>query len=74
MNPYPAIFVVMGLMRFSVALYDILSSWSQSVRDKEFLVELRLKNHDPEQEKSSRASSEETEADGDQREALRVDR
>lgn len=26
---------------------DLLASWSQSIRDKEFLVEMRLRNHDP---------------------------
>ena len=55
MNLYPAIFMVAGLIRSSVVVYDVLSSWSQSIRDKEFLVELRLKNHDPEAEKPADA-------------------
>lgn len=44
---YPGIFVVTALARSSLLLHDGLSSWSQSVRDKEFLVEMRLKNHEP---------------------------
>ncbi|KAJ8095074.1 hypothetical protein PM082_010293 [Marasmius tenuissimus] len=45
---YPGIFVVTALARSSLLLHDGLASWSQSVRDKEFLVEMRLKNHEPE--------------------------
>ena len=37
-----------GLLRSGVVLYGMLSKWSQSVRDKEFLVEMRLRNHEPE--------------------------
>jgi E3 ubiquitin-protein ligase MARCH6 len=37
-----------GLVRSSVILYGVLSKWSQSIRDKEFLVEMRLRNHEPE--------------------------
>lgn len=29
----------------------LLSSWSQSIRDKEFLVEMRLRNLEPPEEK-----------------------
>lgn len=50
-NLYPAIFMIAGLIRSSFVVYDILASWSQSIRDKEFLVELRLKNHEPELDK-----------------------
>lgn len=45
---YPAIFIAAALAKSSMYCHDILSKWSQSIRDKEFLVELRLKNHDPE--------------------------
>ncbi|TFK39450.1 hypothetical protein BDQ12DRAFT_704973 [Crucibulum laeve] len=51
MHVYPGIFMLAGLFRSGVVLYDLLSSWSQSVRDKEFLVEMRLRNHEPEKEK-----------------------
>jgi E3 ubiquitin-protein ligase MARCH6 len=47
MNVYPGIFVVAGLMQSSRYVNDIVSSWSQAIRDKEFLVEMRLRNHDP---------------------------
>lgn len=46
MHVYPGIFVFVGLMRSVVVLYDLLSTWSQTIRDKEFLVEMRLMNHD----------------------------
>ncbi|KAF9460561.1 hypothetical protein BDZ94DRAFT_1197761 [Collybia nuda] len=48
MHVYPGIFMFAGLLRSAVVLYGLLSSWSQSIRDKEFLVELRLRNHEPE--------------------------
>lgn len=47
MNIYPGIFVVAGLMQSSRYINDIVSSWSQAIRDKEFLVEMRLRNHEP---------------------------
>jgi E3 ubiquitin-protein ligase MARCH6 len=37
-----------GLVRSGAILYGMLSKWSQSIRDKEFLVEMRLRNHEPE--------------------------
>ncbi|TFK17884.1 hypothetical protein FA15DRAFT_675738 [Coprinopsis marcescibilis] len=54
MHTYPAIFLFVGLIRSTVVLYDVLSTWSQTIRDKEFLVELRLKNHDPKVEGENR--------------------
>jgi len=45
---YPLIFAVASFSRSSVVLVDMFSVWSQSVRDKEFLVEMRLRNHEPE--------------------------
>ncbi|KAG6907887.1 hypothetical protein DXG01_006994 [Tephrocybe rancida] len=50
MHIYPGIFMLAGLVRSSIILYSLLASWSQSVRDKEFLVEMRLRNHEPEKE------------------------
>ncbi|KAK0203078.1 hypothetical protein DFS33DRAFT_1344825 [Desarmillaria ectypa] len=43
---YPAIFIVAASSRSALLSMDLLSSWSQSIRDKEFLVEMRLRNHD----------------------------
>jgi len=50
MHVYPSIFAVAGLARMLLTISGVLSSWSQSIRDKEFLVEMRLRNY--EQEKS----------------------
>jgi len=50
MHVYPSIFAVAGFVRVLVTISGVLSSWSQSIRDKEFLVEMRLRNY--EQEKS----------------------
>ncbi|PFH51012.1 hypothetical protein AMATHDRAFT_143498 [Amanita thiersii Skay4041] len=54
MHVYPGIFVFAGLIRSAVVLYDALSSWSQSIRDKEFLVEMRLLNHEAEKVESNK--------------------
>ncbi|KAK0238548.1 hypothetical protein EDD85DRAFT_1022072 [Armillaria nabsnona] len=43
---YPAIFIIAASSRSALLSMDLLSSWSQSIRDKEFLVEMRLRNHD----------------------------
>lgn len=48
MTVYPAIFVFAAVIKSAFLFYELLSGWSQSIRDKEFLVELRLKNHEPE--------------------------
>jgi hypothetical protein len=44
---YPGIFAVVGLSRIVFSAMIVLSGWSQSVRDKEFLVEMRLQNLEP---------------------------
>jgi E3 ubiquitin-protein ligase MARCH6 len=49
MHGYPGIFAVAGFFRTTVLLLGMLSTWSQSVRDKEFLLEMRLRNLEPEQ-------------------------
>ncbi|XP_006462126.1 hypothetical protein AGABI2DRAFT_118987 [Agaricus bisporus var. bisporus H97] len=41
---YPCIFIMTGLMQSSRYLNDMVASWSQAIRDKEFLVEMRLRN------------------------------
>ncbi|KAG9309896.1 hypothetical protein JVU11DRAFT_9928 [Chiua virens] len=45
---YPGIFALVGLSRTVVSGMTLLSSWSQSIRDKEFLVEMQLQNFDSE--------------------------
>ncbi|KDR68014.1 hypothetical protein GALMADRAFT_79202, partial [Galerina marginata CBS 339.88] len=47
MHVYPAVFIFAGTIRSAIVAYGLLSSWSQKIRDKEFLVEMRLKNHEP---------------------------
>ncbi|KIJ55634.1 hypothetical protein M422DRAFT_199944 [Sphaerobolus stellatus SS14] len=44
---YPAIFVVVGTCQFALSLTGVMEKWTQSIRDKEFLVELRLRNLEP---------------------------
>ncbi|KAG8215068.1 hypothetical protein J3R82DRAFT_8489 [Butyriboletus roseoflavus] len=53
---YPGIFAVISLSRVVVSAMTVLSSWSQSIRDKEFLVEMRLQNL--ESEKAGQKTSE----------------
>lgn len=47
MEVYPAIFVTVAGVRSSAKLLEMLSTWSQAIRDKEFLVEMRLRNLEP---------------------------
>lgn len=51
MHVYPTVFVFAATLRSAAVAYDLLSSWSQTIRDKEFLVEMKLRNHEPELEK-----------------------
>lgn len=48
---YPGIFAVAGFTRALLVLADFSTQWMQSIRDKEFLVEMRLRNHEPEKGK-----------------------
>ncbi|KAJ6580947.1 hypothetical protein B0H19DRAFT_1112979 [Mycena capillaripes] len=48
MEVYPAIFVLVAGVRFGAVLLEMLGTWSQAIRDKEFLVEMRLRNLEPE--------------------------
>lgn len=51
MHVYPTVFVFAATLRSAAVAFDLLSSWSQTIRDKEFLVEMKLRNHEPELEK-----------------------
>ena len=53
LHVYPGIFTAAGLVHGAYALSKVLGSWSQTIRDKEFLVEMRLRNLEPEQEKNA---------------------
>lgn len=44
---YPSIFTVAGFGHTAFVVSRIFGSWSQAIRDKEYLVEMRLRNHDP---------------------------
>ncbi|KAH8991685.1 hypothetical protein EDB92DRAFT_1797968 [Lactarius akahatsu] len=50
MHVYPGIFAAVGLIRLGVTGSRALSRWSQSIRDTEFLVEMRLRNYEQEKE------------------------
>ncbi|KAN0128787.1 hypothetical protein V8E53_013374 [Lactarius tabidus] len=50
MHVYPGIFAAAGLTRLGVTGSKALSRWSQSIRDTEFLVEMRLRNYEQEKE------------------------
>ena len=41
---YPSIFTFAACIQTCVALSSIIRTWSQAVRDSEFLVEMRLQN------------------------------
>jgi E3 ubiquitin-protein ligase MARCH6 len=47
MHVYPGLFAIVGFCRSMMVGMTLLSSWSQTIRDKEFLVEMRLRNHEP---------------------------
>ena len=46
-HAYPGIFAAAGLFRMCASAMGMMSIWSQAIRDKEFLVEMRLQNHEP---------------------------
>ncbi|KAJ3849605.1 hypothetical protein EV368DRAFT_67298 [Lentinula lateritia] len=50
---YSSLFCLAGLTHTFIILREMLASWSQAVRDKEFLVEMRLKNLDTTSEQQS---------------------
>jgi len=52
MHIYPGIFAFAGLARMFIVLFRLWSTWSQAIRDKEFLVEMRLRNLEPEKEQT----------------------
>ncbi|KAI6001216.1 hypothetical protein EDD15DRAFT_2158897, partial [Pisolithus albus] len=64
-HAYPGIFAAAGLARMCVSVMGLLSTWSQAIRDKEFLVEMRLQNHEtskPEEEDKADAPTEQERA------------
>ncbi|OAX41033.1 hypothetical protein K503DRAFT_713394 [Rhizopogon vinicolor AM-OR11-026] len=57
MHAYPGLFATVGFYRAVVTTLRLLSSWSQAVRDKEFLVEMRLQNLEPAATSETNSSS-----------------
>ncbi|KAF8586361.1 hypothetical protein K439DRAFT_961991 [Ramaria rubella] len=43
---YPSIFVIVAVAQFAMSLIRVFTKWTQGIRDKEFLIELRLRNLD----------------------------
>ena len=54
---YPGIFTGVGVLRGAFGLVAVYMKWAQTVRDKEFLVEMRLRNLELE-EKETREKAE----------------
>ncbi|KAH9987162.1 hypothetical protein BJV74DRAFT_885714 [Russula compacta] len=50
MHIYPGIFASAGIIRLGMTGSGALSHWSQSIRDTEFLVEMRLRNYEQDKE------------------------
>jgi len=48
MHVYPSVFILAGTVHSAILICKILSTWSSAIRDKEFLVEMRLRNLEPE--------------------------
>ena len=57
MHVYPGIFTAAGIAHATFAFSKITTSWSQTIRDKEFIVEMRLRNLDPDSEKRNETES-----------------
>ena len=58
---YPGIFACVGVIRGIWGLHKVYQKWSQTVRDKEFLVEMRLRNLEPEETKEKAMEKKEQE-------------
>ena len=52
---YPGIFTSVGVLRGAFGLVAVYLKWAQSVRDKEFLVEMRLRNLELEEAREKQA-------------------
>ena len=61
MHVYPAICTLTAGILAALAAFDVINSWSQTVRDKEFLVEMRLQNLEP----GAESKTSDAEASGD---------
>lgn len=59
LHVYPGICTFTATVLALRAAYEVVNSWSQTVRDKEFLVEMRLQNLELDQETREKAKAEE---------------
>jgi E3 ubiquitin-protein ligase MARCH6 len=64
---YPSIFVTVAASQFAMSLVGVFAKWTQGIRDKEFLVELRLRNLDSPR-KAEKVEPSAVESTGDQEE------
>ena len=60
LHVYPGICTFTATVLALRAAYEVVNSWSQTVRDKEFLVEMRLQNLELDQEAKEKTKAEET--------------
>ncbi|GJE91239.1 hypothetical protein PsYK624_073880 [Phanerochaete sordida] len=63
LHVYPGICTLTAVCLAAGAAYDVVRSWSQTVRDKEFLVEMRLQNLEPGAEPRDGGSGDDDEFD-----------
>jgi hypothetical protein len=56
---YPGIFTSVGVLRGALGLVAVYLKWAQTVRDKEFLVEMRLRNLELEEAREKLAEKKE---------------
>ncbi|KAF4610509.1 hypothetical protein D9613_006687 [Agrocybe pediades] len=64
MHVYPGVFVLAGSVRLAVVMGGWFKAWAQAIRDKEFLVEMRLRNHETENGNGNGNRNENERADG----------
>lgn len=63
MHVYPGIFALAGFVRTATVLFRLLSKWSQTIRDREFLLEMRLRNLEPEKVLETGSNPKDTETE-----------
>jgi hypothetical protein len=72
MHVYPGIFAGAGFVRLGMTGSGALSRWSQSIRDTEFLVEMRLRNYE-QREKEREKKDEKGKGRADTEDAMSTD-
>ena len=68
---YPGIFAGVGIVRGVWGIHKMYLRWSQAVRDKEFLVEMRLRNLEPEDTKGKAVEKREEQEQEQREDAVR---